>query len=124
LPLLRTGGTRNPFSLSWWQARLKLPPGALTAIVGVFALQSRAFPAVPATGWTELLMWAVAFGAAQQAITRFVDSRVRGLVGDAPGEDDGDPAVGLPDRRSLDSPKRTVPVAKTPQRADDEDVSS
>lgn len=118
----RTGGTRNPFSLSWWQAWLKLPVGALTAIVGVFALQSRAFPAVPATGWTELLMWAVAFGAAQQAITRFVDLRVRGLVGDARAEDDGAPAVGLPDRRNLDGPKRAGSTAKTPQRADDDDL--
>lgn len=79
----RTASTCNPFSLSWWQSWLKLPVGALSAIVGVFALQSRAFPAVPATSWVELLMWAVAFGAAQQAVTRFVDSRVQGVIGDA-----------------------------------------
>lgn len=84
----RTAGTRNPFSLSWWQSWLKLPVGALSAIVGVFALQSRAFPAVPATGWVELLMWAVAFGAAQQAVTRFVDMRVQGVIGDAHRADD------------------------------------
>jgi hypothetical protein len=77
-----TANTRNPFSLSWWQSWLKLPVGALSAIVGVFALQSRAFPTVPAGGWVELLMWAVAFGAAQQAITRFVDMRVQGVIGD------------------------------------------
>lgn len=120
----RTGGTRNPYSLSWWQTWLKLPVGALTAIVGVFALQSRAFPAVPATGWTELLMWAVAFGAAQQAITKFVDSRVRGLVGDARSEDDSTPAVSLSDRRSLGSPKRAVSAENTSPRADDEDASN
>jgi hypothetical protein len=117
----RTGGTRNPYSLSWWQAWLKLPVGALTAIVGVFALQSRAFPAVPATSWTELLMWAVAFGAAQQAITRFIDSRVRGLVGNAPDKDDSGPAVSSPGRRSLGSPRPTVSVERTSQRAEDEE---
>jgi hypothetical protein len=51
-------------------------------MVGVFALQSRAFPTIPATRWPELLLWAVGFGAAQQTITRFVDQRVRGLVGE------------------------------------------
>jgi len=79
----RTASTCNPFNLSWWQSWLKLPVGALSAIVGIFALQSRAFPAVPATSWVELLTWAVAFGTAQQAVTRFVGMRVQGAVGDA-----------------------------------------
>jgi hypothetical protein len=78
----KSGGSRNPFSLAWWQAWLKLPVGSLSAMVGVFALQSRAFPTIPATRWPELLLWAVGFGAAQQTITRFVDQRVRGLVGE------------------------------------------
>ena len=120
----RTGGTRNPFSLSWWQTWLKLPVGALSAIVGVFALQSRAFPAVPATGWTELLMWAVAFGAAQQAITRFVDVRVRGLVGDTPAGDDGTPAVSPADRRGPGAKKSGLPGAKAAQQGDDEGAPS
>ena len=120
----RTGGTRNPFSLSWWQTWLKLPVGALSAIVGVFALQSRAFPAVPATSWTELLMWAVAFGAAQQAITRFVDMRVRGLVGDGPAGEDGAPAVSPTDRRTLGTPKSGPAGAKTAQQGDDDSASN
>lgn len=119
----RTGGTRNPFSLSWWQTWLKLPVGALSAIVGIFALQSRAFPAVPATGWTELLMWAVAFGAAQQAITRFVDLRVRGLVGDARAQDDAAPAAN-PSSSSFGTQKHAVSAAQTTQQADDEEPST
>jgi hypothetical protein len=119
----RTAGSRNPFSLSWWQTWLKLPVGALSAIVGVFALQSRAFPAMPATGWTELLMWAVAFGAAQQAITRFVDSRVRGLVGDARVEDSV-AAASPPDHRSVGARKRAVSGARTAQQVDEEDACS
>jgi len=118
----RTGGTRNPFSLSWWQTWLKLPVGALSAIVGVFALQSRSFPAVPATSWTELLMWAVAFGAAQQAITRFVDIRVRGLVGDALGEDEAVRAVSPPPARSANTRKRAASAPKTAPQADSEDA--
>lgn len=120
----RTGGTRNPFSLAWWQTWLKLPVGALSAIVGVFALQSRAFPAVPATSWAELLMWAVAFGAAQQAITRFVDMRVRGLVGDARAGDDSPPAVSAADRQNLGTHTNAMPVFKPAQQADaDEDAN-
>jgi hypothetical protein len=80
----QSGGSRNPFALAWWQAWLKLPTGSLSAMVGVLALQSRAFPAIPATRWSELLVWAVVFGAAQQTVTRFVDQRVRGLVGEGP----------------------------------------
>jgi hypothetical protein len=118
----RTGGTRNPFSLSWWQTWLKLPVGALTGIVGVFALQSRAFPAVPATSWTELLMWAVAFGAAQQAITRFIDLRVRGAVGDARDQDDAIPAASPSGLRSVGSQQRPVSATKAARQIEDEDA--
>jgi hypothetical protein len=84
----QSGGWRNPFALAWWQAWMKLPTGSLSAIVGVLALQSRALPGIPATRWSELLVWAVVFGAAQQAVTRFVDQRVRGLVGEGPPDQD------------------------------------
>lgn len=119
----RTGGTRNPFSLSWWQAWLKLPVGALTAIVGVFSLQSRALPAVPATGWAELLLWAVAFGAAQQVITRVVDSRVRGLIGNMPTENETNISVSQTEYRTPGSPKHGISTVKAEGQTDDEEVS-
>ena len=48
----RTASTCNPFNLSWWQSWLKLPVGALSAIVGIFALQAARFPRFPRqAGW-------------------------------------------------------------------------
>jgi hypothetical protein len=91
-----TRGTRNPFSLPYYQMLLKLPVGALSAVVGVLVLQVGFVPGVlPATTMLGLLVWAVAFGAAQQAITRLVDHRVQNLVGNgAPTDEDDDQPAG------------------------------
>ncbi len=76
---------------------MDVPVGALTAIVGVLALQSHSFPADPAAGWAELLTWAVVFGAAQQAITRFIDKRVEGIVGEPRQDGDNSSSRGSSD---------------------------
>lgn len=77
----RTGGTRNPFALPFFQMLLKLPVGGLSAIVGALALQAGYFPGVlPTATFSGLLVWSVAFGAAQQGITRLVNRRVEGLI--------------------------------------------
>jgi hypothetical protein len=76
---------RNPFSLPFFQLLLKLAMGPLFAIVGVLILQSGLVKDLqPAKDLEGLLVWATLFGAAQQSVTRFIDKRVNGLLGEMP----------------------------------------
>jgi hypothetical protein len=84
-PLAKANGVRNPFSLPFFQLLLKLAMGPLFAIVGVLILQSGLISGLqPAKHLGELLVWATLFGAAQQSVTRFIDKRVNGLLGEMP----------------------------------------
>ncbi len=84
--LSRVRGTRNPFNLPLYQLLLKLTTGPLFAFVGIIMLQSGVITQLtPATTLLELLVWATVFGSTQQAVTRLVDQRVRGIVSDASG---------------------------------------
>jgi hypothetical protein len=76
---------RNPFSLPFFQLLLKLAMGPLFAIVGVLILQSGLINGLqPAKDLGGLLVWATLFGATQQSVTRFIDKRVIGLLGEVP----------------------------------------
>lgn len=96
-PLAKAAGTWNPFSLPFYQLLLKLVLGPVFAIVGVMLLQSKLIPNVQfPKRLPDLLVWAVIFGAAQQAVTRAIDSRVAGLISGEPG--DAQEAPGRPAR--------------------------
>jgi hypothetical protein len=83
-PLAKANGTRNPFGLPMFQLLLKLAMGPLFAVVGVLILQAQLITGLkPAADLRTLLVWATLFGAAQQSVTRFIDQRVTGLLGEA-----------------------------------------
>lgn len=85
-PLSKARGTRNPFGLPIFQLLAKLAMGPLFALVGVMVLQANLISEVqPAATLGALLVWATIFGAGQQAVTRFIDRSVTGLLGDGPG---------------------------------------
>lgn len=74
---LRTmNGTATPYSLPLALAVLKVPTGALTAVLGLLLLRGGFVP-----GFSNLddpgqiVAWAVVFGGAQQLVTRLVDQR-------------------------------------------------
>lgn len=78
-------GGRNPFSLPLFQLLLKVAMGPLFALVGVMIVQSGVVAELrPAESLSGLLAWATMFGAAQQTVTRFVDRRVSGFLGEQP----------------------------------------
>lgn len=84
-PLARASGSWNPFSLPFYQMLLKLALGPVFALIGVMMLASGLIPNVQfPMPLADLLIWATAFGAAQQAVTRVLDTRVNGLVSDKP----------------------------------------
>jgi hypothetical protein len=80
-PLAKAAGTWNPFSLPLYQLFLKLVLGPIFALVGVMLLQSRVIPNVQfPKRLPDLLVWAIVFGASQQAVTRLVDRRAAAIV--------------------------------------------
>ena len=76
---------------------LKLPSGALTAILGLLLMSGEFVPGLSALDTPgQILAWAVIFGYAQQLFTQFVDQRAQGLLDQV---------------SSQDSPRSPVPTA-------------
>ena len=69
----------GPFSVVLPQALLKMATGALTALLAVVLLVVGGFAELK-TGSRGALAYAVIFGFSQQALTRLVDGRVKGLA--------------------------------------------
>jgi hypothetical protein len=74
-------GTATPFSLPLALAFLKIPAGALTAVLGLLLLRGGFVPGFsnlddPA----QIVAWAIVFGGAQQLVTRLIDSRAENVL--------------------------------------------
>jgi hypothetical protein len=79
-------GTSTPYSLPVAQAALKLPLGALTAVLGLLLMRGEFVPGLSALDTpAQILAWAVVFGYAQQLFTRLVDQRVQSVLEDVGG---------------------------------------
>lgn len=69
-------GTSTPYSLPVELGMLKLPTGALTALLGVLLMRGQFVPGLSALDTPEqIVAWAIVFGYSQQILTRFVDQR-------------------------------------------------
>lgn len=109
--VMRSDGTRNPFSLPRWQGLVKLPTGGVTAILGLIALRAEWIPGRPPESWAEVLVWAAAFGAAQQVITRLLDTRVQNLLEQPPPGGHGDEVSSINLGRADESLRRPAQAA-------------
>lgn len=97
LSLRKLQGTTLPYSLPVALAVLKLPSGALTAILGLLLMSGEFVPGLSALDTPgQILAWALLFGYAQQLFTQFVDQRAQGLLDQV---------------SSQDTPKAVVPTA-------------
>jgi hypothetical protein len=82
--LATTSAPATAYALNWAQMLLKIPTGALTALVGLLALQSEVVANVaPPTSHAGLLFYAVVFGFSQQAATRLVDHKAQAVLEEA-----------------------------------------
>jgi hypothetical protein len=83
-------GTSTPYSVPIALALLKIPTGALTAVVGLLLIKGQFVPGLSALDSSaQILAYAALFGFGQQLFTRFVDQQARDLLeaaGDAPPE--------------------------------------
>jgi len=84
--LRQVQGSSTPFSLPVALALLKLPTGALTALLGLLLMRGQFIPGFSALDFpAQVLAWAVLLGYAQQLLTRVIDQRAQ-MVLDAVGE--------------------------------------
>ena len=89
-------GTSTPYGLPVALALLKLPTGALTAVLGLLLMRGQFVPGLTALDSSaQIIAWAVVFGYAQQIFTRLVDSQAQTVLDDVSGK--ATPAGAAPD---------------------------
>jgi hypothetical protein len=93
-------GTSTPYSLPVAAAVLKLPTGALTAVLGLLLMRGGFIPGLSALDSSaQIIAWAVVFGYSQQLLTQFVDRQANSVLEnvDTPTH----PQLGAPSGRQL-----------------------
>lgn len=74
-------GTSAPYTLPIVLSLLKLPAGAVSAVVGLLLIQGRFIPGLNnLDNSAQIIGWAAVFGAAQQIITRLVDEQGQNVL--------------------------------------------
>ena len=85
--LRRVKGTSTPYGLAVALAVMKLPAGALTAVLGLMLMRGGFIPGLTALDNSpQILAWAVIFGAAQQLFTGLVDRQARDVLDNVGGK--------------------------------------
>jgi hypothetical protein len=74
-------GSSTPFGLPIALALIKLPTGALTAVLGLLLMRGGFIPGLSDLDTSgQILSWAVVLGYSQQLLTRFVDQRAQTVL--------------------------------------------
>ena len=88
-------GSSTPYSLPVALAVLKLPTGALTALLGLLLMRGQFISGFSALDFpAQVLAWAVILGYAQQLLTRLLDQRAQMVL----------KAVGTPPKKPTPNP--------------------
>jgi hypothetical protein len=81
--LRKIRGTSTPFSLPIALAVLRLPTGALTALLGLMLMRGQFIPGLSdLDSPAQILAWAIIFGYAQEVFTRLVDTQAHTILDD------------------------------------------
>jgi hypothetical protein len=87
LTVSRLQGTSTPYSVPLALAMLKLPVGALTAVLGLILIHGRFVPGLDNLDTPgQILAYAIVLGVAQHAVTTLVDRRGQELLSEIPGK--------------------------------------
>jgi hypothetical protein len=114
-------GSSTPYGVPMALAVLKVPSGALTAVIGMLLLAGSFVPGLSnLDSQRQILAYALVFGYAQQLITRLADDRAQTIMNRLPSKDPeadqpvvatpGQPAAPTPDGRG---PNGSQPAAGT-----------
>lgn len=80
-------GTSTPYGLPLALAVLKLPAGALTAVLGLQLMRGGFVPGLSdLDNPAQIVAWAITFGAAQQLFTGLVDRQAQTVLDDVGGQ--------------------------------------
>ncbi|XXF75672.1 hypothetical protein P2318_21735 [Myxococcaceae bacterium GXIMD 01537] len=86
--LRKVRGTALPYSIPLALALLKLPTGALTAVLGLLMMRGAFVPGLSALDSpAQIIAWAIVFGYAQQLVTRLVDEKGKSVIDSVGGEE-------------------------------------
>jgi hypothetical protein len=81
LSIRNVRGSSDPYSIPVALSFLKLPTGALTALVGIVLIRAGLVPGIENLNSTaEIIAWALAFGFSQQLFTGVVDRQARSVL--------------------------------------------
>ncbi|MFF8288925.1 hypothetical protein ACF068_06765 [Streptomyces sp. NPDC016309] len=84
--LRRIRGTSTPYNVPVALALLKLPTGALTAVLGLLLMRGEFVPGLQALDSSaQIIAWAVIFGYAQQLFTKLVDNQAQTVLNSVGG---------------------------------------
>jgi hypothetical protein len=84
----RLRGTSTPYPVATALAILKVPSGALSAIIGMLLLAGGFVPGLTnLDNQRQILAYALVFGIAQQLVTRVADSRAQQILDKLPSKD-------------------------------------
>jgi hypothetical protein len=104
LAVSKMQGTSTPYSVPLALAMLKLPFGALSAILGLVLIHGRFVPGLTDLDTSgQILAYAIVLGIAQHAVTGLVDRRGQELLAGIPGKRDARTAP--PPTTSAPSPR-------------------
>lgn len=97
-------GTSTPYNIPVALALLKLPTGALTAVLGILLMRGSFVPGLMALDSSaQIIAWAVVFGYAQQIFTQFVDTQAKSVLNSVGGP--GRQPAGKPSRDEAEPPR-------------------
>ena len=83
-------GSSEPYGVPIALAVLKLPTGAVTAVLGLVLMRGGFVPGLSALDTSaQILAWAAIFGYAQQLFTRLVDQQANTVLDSVRGADKG-----------------------------------
>src|SRR5215475_9125078 len=81
-------GSSTPYAVPMALAVLKVPSGALTAVIGMLLLAGSFVPGLSnLVSQRQILAYALVFGSAQQIITRLADDRAQTIMNRLPSKD-------------------------------------
>jgi hypothetical protein len=91
-------GSSEPYGLPLALAVLKLPTGAITALLGLLLMRGQFVPGLSALDTSaQILAWALVFGYAQQLFTRLIDQQAHNVLNSVRGADKpGEPRAATP----------------------------
>ena len=88
LSVQRLSGTSTPYAVPVILSFLKVPAGALTAVIGLMLVHGQFVPGLSNLDTQgQILAYAVVLGIAQQLVTRFVDRQAQDVLGSVPSKE-------------------------------------